>query len=87
MVFTFDNKLCGPVFSSALMVTLLAYFLLLVGEGVTFRETRGPFRLFRSFQKGQRAVEGTEGRRRDRGPWRGQRAVEGTEGCGGDRGP
>jgi hypothetical protein len=33
-----------------------------------------------AFQRGQRAVEGTEGHRRDRGPWRGQRAVEGTEG-------
>ncbi len=29
--------------------------------------------------KGQRAIEGTQGRRGDIGPWRGQRAIEGTE--------
>jgi hypothetical protein len=33
------------------------------------------------------AVEGTEGRRRDIGPWRGERAIEGTEGRRWDRGP
>ncbi len=43
--------------------------------------------MFRSFQRGQRAVNGTEGRRRDIGLWRGERAVEGTEGRRGDRGP
>jgi hypothetical protein len=36
---------------------------------------------------GQRAIEGTEGRRGDKGPLRGQRAVEGIEGRRGNIGP
>ncbi len=44
------------------------------------RGDRGP-------ERGQRAVEGAEGRRGEREPYRGQRAVEGTEGRRGDRGP
>ncbi len=46
----------------------------------------GRLACFTVFQRGQRAVEGTEGRIGDRGPYWGQRAIEGTEGCRGDRG-
>jgi hypothetical protein len=35
----------------------------------------------------QRAVEGTEGHREDKGPWRGKRVVEETEGRSEDKEP
>jgi hypothetical protein len=49
-----------------------------------FAKQKGHLGCFAVFQRGQRTVEGTEDRRRDRGP---QRAVERTEGHRGNRGP
>ncbi len=51
-----------------------------------FAKEEGRFACSPVFRRGQGAIEGTEGRRGDREPWRGPRAVEGTEGHRGDRG-
>ncbi len=58
-----------------------------------FAKQEGHLGCFAVFQRGQRTVEETEGRREDRGPQRrqmvieGKRAVEETEGSRLDRGP